>query len=81
MCHMDLHARNIIVDRLGKIWLIDWGQAGFYPCHFEFAQLKSEAGLEELRKGMMSDERLRDGLARLEAIGFALTTGALCRPK
>ncbi|TFK57712.1 kinase-like protein, partial [Heliocybe sulcata] len=31
LTHNDLRPGNIIVGRDGKIWLIDWDQAGFYP--------------------------------------------------
>ncbi|KAF9031819.1 hypothetical protein BDZ89DRAFT_607734 [Hymenopellis radicata] len=33
--HTDLNATNIILDKEGSLWLIDWGSAGFYPASFE----------------------------------------------
>ncbi len=33
--HTDLNATNIILDKDGSLWLIDWGSAGFYPASFE----------------------------------------------
>ncbi|KPM45048.1 hypothetical protein AK830_g1431 [Neonectria ditissima] len=35
--HHDLAPRNIILDREGQLWLIDWDCAGFYPKFFEYA--------------------------------------------
>ncbi|KAK0430777.1 kinase-like protein [Armillaria borealis] len=39
LCHMDLNMRNIIVDRRGKVWLIDWGMAGAFPPWLEYANM------------------------------------------
>lgn len=39
LCHMDLNMRNIIVDRRGDVWLIDWGMAGAFPSWFDYANL------------------------------------------
>lgn len=33
--HGDLSTHNIIVDKRGVLWLIDWDSAGFYPPCFE----------------------------------------------
>jgi thiamine kinase-like enzyme len=38
LCHMDLHMRNILVDREGVLWLIDWEMAGAYPRWMEYAR-------------------------------------------
>ncbi|KAI2602397.1 ankyrin repeat protein [Hypoxylon sp. NC1633] len=35
--HHDLTPRNIILDRQGQLWLIDWELGGFYPKFFEYA--------------------------------------------
>ncbi|KAI1376825.1 ankyrin repeat protein [Hypoxylon crocopeplum] len=35
--HHDLAPRNIILDREGQLWLIDWDFGGFYPTFFEYA--------------------------------------------
>lgn len=29
----------MILDPLGKIWLLDWDEAGFYPTYFEYAAM------------------------------------------
>ncbi|KAH9941726.1 uncharacterized protein BXZ73DRAFT_98121 [Epithele typhae] len=33
--HGDLHRSNIILDRQGTVWIIDWAEAGFFPRCFE----------------------------------------------
>ncbi|KAI5860894.1 ankyrin repeat protein [Durotheca rogersii] len=35
--HHGLAPRNIILDREGQLWIIDWDCAGFYPKFFEYA--------------------------------------------
>ncbi|CAI7606323.1 unnamed protein product [Penicillium palitans] len=37
--HYDVAPRNLILDSEGKVWLIDWGDAGMYPEGFDFAAL------------------------------------------
>jgi len=37
LTHHDLAPRNIMIDGAGKLWLIDWDYAGFYPKYFEYA--------------------------------------------
>jgi aminoglycoside phosphotransferase (APT) family kinase protein len=41
--HGDLSMRNIIVGRDGKLWLVDWEWAGFYPPFCESISMKSTA--------------------------------------
>ncbi|KAM5463182.1 hypothetical protein MauCBS54593_007592 [Microsporum audouinii] len=31
LTHQDIAPRNLILDPKGKVWLIDWGDAGIYP--------------------------------------------------
>lgn len=38
VCHMDLHTGNIIIDRNGIPWIIDWGEAGAYPIWFDYVK-------------------------------------------
>ncbi|KAI0777645.1 kinase-like domain-containing protein [Trametes elegans] len=54
--HNDLAMRNIIVGDDGRLWLIDWGFAGFYPPWFEFVNLRLSWLCEKAR------ERRRDWL-------------------
>lgn len=37
--HNDLHMRNVILGHDGRVWLIDWEYAGFYPKSFEYATM------------------------------------------
>lgn len=39
--HHDLAPRNILLDSHGKIWLLDWDYAGFYPSYFEYASMQN----------------------------------------
>lgn len=83
MCHMDLHMRNLILDRDGKLWLIDWANAGFYPPYFEVAVIK-HFDLEHAFQGFLEKmpmDNWKEKIARLFTIGFALTTGAFCKPR
>jgi hypothetical protein len=37
--HHDLAPRNIMLDRSGRPWLIDWDYAGWYPKYIEYAAM------------------------------------------
>jgi hypothetical protein len=37
--HHDLAPRNLQLDPAGKLWLLDWDLAGFYPVYFEYAAM------------------------------------------
>ncbi|KAI0366744.1 hypothetical protein BV20DRAFT_1025768 [Pilatotrama ljubarskyi] len=39
LTHQDLKLRNIMMDRNGRIWLVDWTWAGYYPPWFEYATM------------------------------------------
>lgn len=39
--HQDLAPRNMIVDSHNKLWLIDWGYAGFYPSYMEYLGMEA----------------------------------------
>ena len=80
MCHMDISARNLILDPQGKVWLLDWAYAGGYPAYFEKAVLAKgdpdfTSGLLEMMGG---DEEKEIG--QLRKISFALSTAAVTRP-
>ena len=52
MCHMDVHLHNLMVDGTGKLWLIDWDCAGFYPEYFEYVCMKNY--VDFMPPGMLS---------------------------
>ncbi|PGH28409.1 hypothetical protein GX50_08857 [[Emmonsia] crescens] len=37
--HHDLAPRNLLLDRCGHLWLLDWDIAGWYPSYFEYASM------------------------------------------
>lgn len=37
--HHDLAPRNILLDKSGCLWLVDWDIAGWYPSYFEYAAM------------------------------------------
>ncbi|KIY73169.1 kinase-like protein [Cylindrobasidium torrendii FP15055 ss-10] len=41
LVHQDLAPRNMILDNSGKLWLVDWGHAGFYPPFMEFLGIEA----------------------------------------
>ncbi|RMZ87185.1 hypothetical protein DV736_g5589, partial [Chaetothyriales sp. CBS 134916] len=40
LCHMDVAPRNFIMDVYGRLCLLDWATAGFYPRYFELWSLE-----------------------------------------
>ena len=80
MCHMDLHLQNLILDNAGKLWLIDWDCAGFYPEYFEYVCLKKcyrfrnmtgSQWLDGIANAMETSEGQRMNV-KFDAIGYAL---------
>lgn len=39
MCHMDLNMRNLILDKNGRLFFLDWAHSGYYPPEFQEAIL------------------------------------------
>lgn len=81
MCHMDIAARNLILDRQRRVWVLDWAYAGGYPVYFEEAVLR-RIGDPDFTEGLlrMVGEEHAEDVERLLAVGFALTTAADTRP-
>ncbi len=46
--HQDLAARNLIVGDDGRLWVIDWELAGWYPEYFEYACIASDIGAPQM---------------------------------
>jgi Phosphotransferase enzyme family len=38
--HQDLAPRNMIVDAQNRLWIVDWGYAGFYPSYIEYVAIQ-----------------------------------------
>ncbi|TFY54449.1 hypothetical protein EVJ58_g8856 [Rhodofomes roseus] len=47
LTHQDINMRNIIVGDDGRLWLIDWAWAGFYPGWFEYVATRIQSENEE----------------------------------
>ncbi|KIM44983.1 hypothetical protein M413DRAFT_51094, partial [Hebeloma cylindrosporum] len=43
LTHQDLNPRNFIVGDDGRLWLVDWAWAGFFPPWFEFVAMRRQA--------------------------------------
>ncbi|OSD01623.1 hypothetical protein PYCCODRAFT_1452686 [Trametes coccinea BRFM310] len=52
--HQDLNLRNIIVGEGGRLWLIDWAWAGYYPPFFEYVAAQRQS--EDARTSGTDDE-------------------------
>jgi hypothetical protein len=83
MCHMDIHTRNLIVDEQKRVWLIDWANAGMYPPYFETALIVKQGWNEYFQDllQLLEYEQYSEETGRLLAIGFAFSTGTLCKPR
>ena len=42
LTHQDLNLRNIIFGDDGRLWIIDWAWAGYYPPWFEYVAMKRQ---------------------------------------
>jgi thiamine kinase-like enzyme len=49
--HNDLNMRNILLDGEGRLWIIDWGFAGFFPPCFEYLAMRYAAQKDKEPKG------------------------------
>jgi thiamine kinase-like enzyme len=76
--HQDITPRNLMLDKAGQLWLIDWADAGADPPGFERAALEQQSeflnfGAEVCRKiASYPVETLQ-----LKSIMYGLTTAAL----
>ncbi|KAG6861514.1 hypothetical protein C0995_015624 [Termitomyces sp. Mi166 len=46
--HQDLNLRNIILDNDGRLWIIDWAWAGYYPIWFEYMTMQLQNRFEHV---------------------------------
>lgn len=83
MCHLDVHTHNIILDDQGWIWLLDWEFAGAYPHYFEQLFMihdQDNPDFTEALQVLLNSTGSEDKIARIESIGFAVTTGKRLQP-
>ncbi|KAI5833188.1 kinase-like protein [Schizophyllum commune Tattone D] len=73
LVHQDLAPRNMILDPKGRLWLIDWGHAGFYPSYMEYGCMEARgSAMPWLGESTWIARwgRLKWSLFRLAACGF-----------
>lgn len=46
LSHLDLNLRNVMVDKDGRLWIIDWSWSGYYPPWFEYMATLMQSQLE-----------------------------------
>ncbi len=54
LTHQDINLRNIVVGEGGRLWLIDWAWAGYYPPWFEYVATQRQS--EDARISGTDDE-------------------------
>ena len=79
LTHMAVAPRNLLLDPLNRVWLIDWSESGLYPRGFEHAVLASQSWNKEfadrvLSKTASQHEKERRQLSRIQ---YALTEAHL----
>lgn len=77
LTHQDIDPLNLILAPDGKVWLIDWGNAGIYPEGFDAARLSAKRHATPVFVDMLLERipRHEDLTKRLKWITYALTTG------
>jgi aminoglycoside phosphotransferase (APT) family kinase protein len=53
LVHHDICPVNLILDRDGKVWVVDWGNAGAYPAIFEAATMNDSSRFTEFNALML----------------------------
>jgi Phosphotransferase enzyme family len=48
LTHQDLNLRNIIVGEDGRLWIVDWAWAGYYPPWFEYVAMRRQNEIEKV---------------------------------
>lgn len=80
--HQDISPRNLILDDDGKLWMIDWDLAGWYPPYFEYACIAEDIGVPGRRPPVgwrqaaleaLPDRQWEAQYASLRAIQYPLT--------
>lgn len=76
--HQDIALRNLILDSSGRVWMIDWANAGAYPPGFEQAALEQQHLNLDFNKEVSS--KITSYLVicmQLGSIRYGLSTAAL----
>ena len=61
LCHHDVHAQNLVTDRAGRLWLVDWEYAGLGDPLFDLASCASQLELSAASTGLLCDAYVRAG--------------------
>jgi thiamine kinase-like enzyme len=61
LCHHDVHAQNLVTDRAGRLWLVDWEYAGLGDPVFDLASCASQLELSAASTRLLCDEYIRAG--------------------
>ncbi|KAK4867221.1 hypothetical protein LT330_000731 [Penicillium expansum] len=78
LTHQDISPRNLILDRNGEVWLIDWAHAGAYPPAFESAALLAQQFFTGFNEAVLSViPRFPEEERQLDSIAYGLITAAL----
>lgn len=77
LTHQDISPRNLILDRNGLVWFVDWADAGFYPPAFETAALREQAQFVDFNDMVLSLlPRYPLEEKQLHSIGYGLTVAS-----
>lgn len=77
LVHQDISPRNMILDPSGRIYLIDWADAGAYPPALEETALKYQPQFPEFNKMLLSVILSRPPeVKQLLSIGYGLTVAS-----
>jgi aminoglycoside phosphotransferase (APT) family kinase protein len=78
LTHQDITPRNLILDKSGRVWLIDWAHAGAYPPGFERAALEHQRTFADFSAAVCEKITAYPVVAmQLQSIMYGLTTAAL----
>ncbi|KAF4770961.1 hypothetical protein HAV15_012344 [Penicillium sp. str.  len=81
ICHYSSRHKSskpLILDRDGKVWLIDWADAGAYPTAFESAALLARQFFISFYEAVLSlIPRFPEEERQLDSITYGLITAAL----
>ena len=91
LCHHDLNPLNLLMDRVGRLWLVDWEYAGLGDAALDLASFTSQHGLDARHRARLLDAYRQTGgsvsaaradLARwaFDYVQWAWYRAALARP-